>query len=230
MNDLIKKIKSIGYWTVNVHPMKFEEKRIVRIGECKKLVSDSRVRLRGWDYPHIDNQGITTCNDWVESYSDWDRHREYWRFYQSAQFIHYFVCREDLQKDLRQQIYYANEEAKSFLSIISTIYSITEMFLFISRLAEKELFKEGLSVKLKLDKMLDRQLFFYDQSRELFHDYICKIETIEISRNISNQEIITDFDSIAIDFIIEIFERFNMDNIPKELFKNEQLKFLEGKI
>lgn len=230
MKDLIKKIKSMGYWTINVHPLKFKKNRIIKISECKKIMADSSVKLRGWDYPHIDHKGITCNNDWVESYSDWNRHCEYWRFYQSAQFIHYLACREDLQKDLRQQIRYANENAKSFLSIISTVYSVTEVFLFTSRLAEKELLKEGLSISIKLNNMLDRQLFFYDPSIDIFDDYICKSKTIEIFRDISNQEIITDFKNMAVDFVIEIFERFNMGNVSKELLKNEQRKFLEGKI
>lgn len=230
MKELIHSIKSIGHWTINIHPLKFEEKRIIKISDCKKAISDARVRLRGWDYPHIDSKGIIVGNDWVASYSDWERHREYWRFYQSAQFIHYFVCREDLQKNLRQQIYYANSNAKSFLSIVSSIYTVTEVFLFASRLAEKELFKEGLNISIELDKMQDRQLFFYDQTRVLFDDYLCNIENFKISKNFSNQEIVASFHDIAIDFMIEIFERFNMDNIPKDLLKNEQNKFLSGRI
>lgn len=50
------------------------------------------MRLRGWDYPHVDPIGYIRGNDWIQSGSDFGNHVEIWRFYQSAQFAHQFAA------------------------------------------------------------------------------------------------------------------------------------------
>ena len=126
--------------------------------------------------------------------------------------------------------YYVNKNAQSFLSIISTLYSVTEIFLFTRRLAEKELFSDGLNISITLNNMLNRQLFFYDPYQAFFDDHLCKIDSFEIKRDFSNQEIVTNSDNFAIEFVVNIFDRFNMDHPPIELLKSEQRKLLEGKL
>jgi len=227
-NDLITKIKERGYWFVRIRPLDFTENRINSLAECKKLIQDAVVLLRGWDYPHIDVNGILSGDDWVESSSDWDLYLEYWRFYKSAQFVHFFSCREDLQNqdDLRRRIFYSNTRAESFLSIISTLYSVTEIFEFSSRLAQSQLFDKGLNISIQLNKMNNRQLFFYDISRAMIQQYICRIDNFNVGGNFSFEDITIKSSELALNETIQIFERFNMDSPPQELLKEEQWNFL----
>lgn len=226
-NDLVTRIKQRGYWFIRIRPLDFTENRINSLSKCKKLVQDSVVLLRGWDYPHIDANGIISGNDWVESSSDWDLYLEYWRFYKSAQFVHFFSCREDLQNqdDLRRHVYYSNTNAESFLSIISTLYSVTEIFEFSSRLAQNHVFDKGLNISIDLHNMMNRQLFFYDISRALFNQYICRIDNFRVGGDYSFEEITIRSAELALEETIQIFERFNMDSPPQELLKEEQRKF-----
>jgi hypothetical protein len=227
-NELITKIKTRGYWFVRIRPLDFAENRINSLAECKKLIQEAVVLLRGWDYPHIDVGGIISGSDWVESFSDWDLYLEYWRFYKSAQFAHFFSCREDLQNqdDLRRRIYYSSEDTESFLSIISTLYSVTEIFEFSSRLAQNHLFDKGLNISIDLHKMNNRQLFFYDISRAMLNPYICRVENFNVEGNYTFEDITIHSAELALQTTIHIFERFNMDSPPQKLLKEEQQKFL----
>ena len=96
------------------------------------------LNLRGWDYPHIpgrqdDDSRIYRGVDYIEAYIDWWEHKEVWRYYQSAQFIHYMGIHEDWYEDNE----WADNSLKkikpcSILNTITTTYTVTEIFEFIT--------------------------------------------------------------------------------------------------
>jgi hypothetical protein len=55
-------------------------------------VERNSVRLRGWDYPHVDAraQPLTGAN-WVGQQTNWQGEIEVWRFWESGQFVHFFT-------------------------------------------------------------------------------------------------------------------------------------------
>ncbi len=93
--SLRTKIKEAPHWRVTIRPGAHVEERIRTLGECWRLVETSRVSLRGWDYPHLDYEHRQYGNDWVASWDEYRSHREYWRLYQSGQFLHLFSFKED---------------------------------------------------------------------------------------------------------------------------------------
>lgn len=72
--------------------------------------------------------------------------------YQSGQFIHYRALREDWT----QEDSWIPKEFKlapmKFLGVLSTIYLITEIFEFLSRIGNEGLCKEGVNVSIVLEK------------------------------------------------------------------------------
>ncbi len=99
MTERLDKIHSTGYWRVHIRPTQFETTRVESLARCHEILGDSSVRLRGWDYPHLGHRELANGEDWVESGADFRGHVEYWRFYQSGQFVHHFAFEEDYELD-----------------------------------------------------------------------------------------------------------------------------------
>lgn len=237
MKTLLTKIKSKGYWRVVIRPSLYRENLFDR-ERAEELIYASKVQLRGWDYPHIDREGIRMADERsIESACDWTEGPmfEYWRFYCTGQFVHYFSMREDLRIDeenvgLFQREY--NTSATRFLDVLSTIYSITEIYLFALRLASNIQDVQEWNITAELHGVNGRTLMFWDRRRSLFQAYTCSFEkdVIALSRTIPRDDLITKFDSIALDVLLDLFASFNWKNPSRDILFEDQKKFLERRI
>ncbi|MDW7681353.1 MAG: ATP-binding protein, partial [bacterium] len=97
MEEILNKIHSTEYWGINIRPIKFEDEIIKTLTDARELIDKCGVLLRGWDYPHFTHADIKNGNNWIESHVEFEGHIEYWRLYQSGQFIHDFACVEDYE-------------------------------------------------------------------------------------------------------------------------------------
>lgn len=230
IEDTIAKIKSRGYWEVIIRPLKFDENRLETLKACSDLVLENKVRLRGWDYPHISSKyGVLSGDSWVENVTDWNDHKEFWRMYQSGQFFHVFGCWEDWWGPVR--IFWSEKsqtEPGYGLEFLATLYSLTEIYEFASRLAKKGLFDEMLKISITLHGMKNRRLVTTEIERSLFDIYFCKIENITLNKEIAVNEIIAANNELAVDATCHVFERFSWLEPPKRVLKEEQDKFLKG--
>lgn len=227
--EIVEKIKSRGFWEITIRPLKFDRNRIKSLGDCKLLVEENKVRLRGWDYPHINSKyGIRSGIDWVENLTDWSICMEYWRMYQSGQFVHLFGCTEDWGE---VRIYWSQKSYTSpgyALSIMSTLYTFTEIYEFAVRLAKRGVFDSFLNVSTTLHGMKDRRLVTLDVTRFLNDNYVCSAEKISLCREITVEEVIGQGNEFAVDDTLKVFEHFNWFKAPKRVFKEEQDKYLKG--
>jgi len=234
IESLLEKIKSRGYWEVIIRPTRFEREHL-SLSECIQIVQDCRVVLRGWDYPHISRRHPPHVGgvDYVESLTDWNGCKELWHMYQSGQFVHLFGCREDWlgeRTGLLGPSPYADIEPGSVLGVILTLYSVTEIYEFASRLAEKSLFDEAVFLSIILHSMRNRKLMFFESGRFLFDDYVCNIDDLPLDKTINVNELLGRGHELALDHTIWIFERFNWISPPKEILREDQKKFLERRI
>lgn len=236
IKELLEKIQSYGYWKVIIRPNKHDENLISTINECKELIENNKLDLRGWDYPHIDSSGIKVASDnSIHSYCDWPDGPmyEYWRFYQTGQFVHYFSMREDLRmSDLKKKQFqdeFGNKIEK-FLSIISTLYSVTEIYKFASQLFLGNEKVEGVEIIIELHGVDNRMLTFWDSfGRYLSRPYICEFPdgVLSVSKIITRDILSDNYEDLALDATIEIFNKFNWTNVSKQVFKEDQKKLLE---
>ena len=56
IQDLPVPVKEYPFWRVVFRPEVYDPDLIPSLTECVKLVEKARVRLRGWDFPHLSNQ------------------------------------------------------------------------------------------------------------------------------------------------------------------------------
>ncbi|MFA4954083.1 MAG: hypothetical protein WC641_02130 [Patescibacteria group bacterium] len=235
IEDLLKKIKSKGYWKVVIRPNKFIEKLIFPIGECEKIIEKNKIVFRGWDYPHIDIGGIKLAGDnSIHSYCDWPEGPmfEYWRFYQTGQFVHYFAMREDLRIDEEKKKYIqqqCNTKSEKFLDIISTLYSVTEIYEFAARLSRAIPSIEGMQVIIELHDVNSRMLFFWNSSsRMLNSSYVCEYPggVLTTERVISRDDLDKNAAVLALDVTVEILNKFNWERVDRSIFVDDQRELL----
>lgn len=235
MNEeqLLERIRSKGYWRVLIRPTSFEKLRIPTLGEVRQLVQSCIVYWRGWDYPHWNSDSVRNMADWVESSEDWDAHLEYWRFYRSGQFIHLFALHEDhMDVDKVLPIRYPPRPKRAgYVSTISTIFTLTEILEFAARLSNKGVLRPSALISVGLYNMKDHQLATFNSSRFMPDSYVYnESEPIVIEREVPQQQLVATPDEFALDFVVEIFERFNWNRPPRQAFKEDQKRLRERRL
>ena len=231
--ELINRIKSKGYWRVEIRPTIFDERRIPTFSKARELVQSCRVQWRGWDYPHWNENSVRNISDWVESQEDWEQYIEYWRFYRSGQFVHLFALREDyldLDEVLPTQ-YPARTPRVGYVSFVSTTYKVTEIFEFASRLANKDVLHPSAFISVGLYNLKDHELASFGANRYLHDGYVyTKDDPIVIEREVPQDKLVANPDNFALDFIIDIFEHFNWNNPPRQILAEDQKRLRERRL
>jgi hypothetical protein len=237
--ELIDKIKSRGYWRVIIKPTKFNKNSIPSLDECRQLIEESKVDLRGWDYPHLPRlgEGLVKGVDWIEASTEsmiWIPITEYWRFYQSGQFAHLINCEEDwVSRDQLQIQNWRNLPLpERVLSISNTVYRVTEIYEFAARLATKEIFSSDLSITVELHGMKDRGLVITARMRApLLENYICRVNDLPYPpKVVSIETLLAQSSELAFENIVWFFERFNWQNIPVHVIRDDQRRLLERRL
>lgn len=235
--NLIEKIRSRGYWRINFQPLVYQQK-LTSLGDCKDVVEKSAVRLRGWDYPHFpqrigDDSGLEVADGFYEGWIDWENHKEFWRMYQSGQFLHYISLREDwFEEDSFYRQHAIRYEPKTLLNIIgSVVYQMTEIFEFLSRLARAGIYDEGARASISLNNTKNRKLWISDPMRaDFMQNYTTTSDKIDFSKEYSKDQVIDSSRDLALEAMIYMFDRFGWHKPPLESLKTDQSNFLTGRI
>ena len=228
--QLLDKIRSKGYWRVNIRPTEYEERRLGTLSEVRALVKSCQVSFRGWDYPFWEDKELRNEGEFVECSVDWGRFVEYIRFYRSGQFLHLFSALEDLldPKEMFKNRYPRPTPRAGYLSVIGVIYLATEIFEFAARLASKGLLRPKALISVQLHNMNDHQLEMFDASRILFREYVrLSSNPVVFEREVTEDELISSGDQLALDLAVEIFENFNWNDPPRQAFTEDQRKLRE---
>ena len=231
MEDLIKTIKSRGFWKVVIRPAMFNKQIIASLSECITIIEEAKVSLRGWDYPHYGNKGRLNGLDWIESQVDFGVHKELFRFYQSGQFIHYFAIREDwMMEDPWYGDKYKHIKPLSILGVISTLYTNTEIFEFASRLAEKNILGKDIYLSIELHRNKERSLVSLDFDRYLSEGYISTLDIIPYEKQYLAEELLGKSSELSLDYTIWLFEKFQWMKPSRDVLREAQKKLLEKRL
>jgi len=236
-DEIIKKIKSKGYWEINIRPDIYNSQRLER-QKIKDIVRSAVVELRGWDYPHFrDSEGEPyPILDGIEKIINWSNHIEFWRMTKSANFYHLLALREDWMKDVEyRNIWSRGDELKGekWLGVLGTLYTLTEIFEFAKRLATQNIFDDNVIIDIKLYDLKNRQLVVDSYNRVPFlFPRIAKITEPwnYHTQSFSVNDVQNKPDQLALDAFLDLIYLFEWENPPIETFKNDIQKFLQGKI
>lgn len=236
--ELLKKIRSRGHWRISFEPL--EEQTIEPLSKCREIVEKNSIELRGWDYPHIprrtgDDTGFEPGENFWQAWLDWPEyaHFEFWRFYQSGQFIHYREIAEDWLQDATFDNMWQQEKTKiapgERLGVVGTTFLITEIYQFLAKLGNAGVYEKGVQVTLSLNNTKERKLYVDDYGRFPFSfDRKTISEKIDYKKVYTKEEIISQPQELARQAILYIFERFNWEPNP-DIIKADQEKLLSRK-
>jgi hypothetical protein len=232
---ILEKLKDAPYYSFRFLPGK--ENLGYSFSELRAMIENNSVHLRGWDLPHYDRNTVANAQEYIYNTVDWERHLEFWRFYQSGQFI-YFSKFWDLSMDLQERLRdefdrtvrrTSPEEKKNVVgvaSFIGVIYSVTEIFVFSARLA-KALDIVDFSIYAALHNVENWALVSGEHAAPLHDLYQSHINKITIP-NYESIKIIEDPVAIAAQALSEIFQRFQWDNAQGAI-QHWQEKFMSGR-
>jgi hypothetical protein len=149
--------------------------------------------------------------------SDWNGYVEYWRFYQSGQFIHLDGFSEDWVEESEfhdpDNVWPAGQR----LGVFGTLFRFTEIFELASRLSLTPAGDAGMSISIKLSGLQDRQLWWDKKGRKCFNGkYSASIDEFEFDDVLSSATLIASGWDIAADQTTELFRRFGW-NPPSEV-------------
>jgi hypothetical protein len=225
------------HWRVNFRPASYEKERVKTLDECLEIVRKNRVRMRGWYFPHIGNapQQCQYGPNWVASWSDaWD-HYEYWRFYQSAQFLYLGSVREVTETEWNVRIRRAMQrhvadidKVPGFLTITEIVFNTTEIFEFAARLTQAEVYKKPLQISVKLTGIRDFMLAA-DQNRAWSSDYVTSLNEMEYVTSLEPTELVASAAEQAVKCSVWIFERFGWLRPNLDSIKSDQQKLITGR-
>lgn len=232
VDQTIGVINQRGHWDIIIRPRDFQQNRIPTLSDCEKIIESCAVRHRGWPYPIFKKENIISGQDWIDYYMNWQQHIEVWRFHQSGLFRHIFALREDWEekhKSIFGTPIQNPRPAGDGLSILGTLYTLTEILEFLSKIANKALFNTGVFIKITLENTENRKLFFYDSFRNLGREYRTTLSSIDEENEYSLVELTINHNKIALEICARLFEKFNWRDIPIDILKKEQEDFLKGK-
>ncbi len=115
---------------------------------------------------------------------------------------------------------------KPVLALEYTIYLLTEIFEFLSRLAKQGIYKEGVNLKIELINTEKRRLFILSPMRANFlQEYKTGSPKLSYSKRLNEEEVINKPKELALEAIRWFVERFGwktpninaLRNIQEEL-------------
>lgn len=229
------------HWRVNFRSDSYQKESIPTLADCARIVQQNVVRLRGWDYPHFSNRAEERARgeNWISSWTDFMGHAEFWRFYQSGQFLHLFkileatdTWKKEFLAIARGQLSWGGQESqwsnvKGVISIRNFLFTITEIFEFAARLSQSGVYKTHLDISIEL-KDINNFVLSADRDRVWHSYYPATQDNLSFSKRFSVQHLISSSADESLRTTLWFFDRFGWSG--GTTLKDDQLGFLEGRL
>lgn len=206
------KVPTEPWWQVVVSPAQYNPELITSREELREIRRQAEVSIRGWNFPHTDHNHDENFEDGIQSYTGSGRYEEAHRIYRSGLFIWRRVPWEEL-----------TEGYEGRLNYLGAIASMTEYFLFASRLSEMLSDLGQVDITVTLAGIKGRRL--YEDRGLLLHDYISGAERFHRTARLSLAELRSNHLEIAVRWCRDLFELFNA-SITETVIVDWQQKFL----
>ena len=210
MSELLERIRCRGYWKAIVRPTTFIEKRVEQRSDLLSILEKNAVEIKGWSFPHVDRVlGIDEGPDWVGQELARDHILEFWRFYQSGQFIHYFGMPEDWATHPSPWLQSEDEVRRVMLDVGDVVLRFTEIFEFAARLAFTQTWNQGSHIEVVVDNIDNHFL----QLPGLGSDKVARIPQarapkMQYAKDFSREELLAAAGEMSLDPTLRLFSCF----------------------
>ena len=233
-DELIKEIKSLGHWRIELHSTEYQAKRLPTRPSMETLVSKAAVSLRGWPYPYYQAVETIYNGQWLEGKVEWENYREYWRLYESGQWLHYVrlhgagAAREEVFRGMSP----LPPLHAGYVHVRDLLFTLTEIFHFAVGLAKGGVLDPTAFLSVQLHNTKDYML--YESFDRFFtHRYVNQTDTpIMFEQSLPVGELSASADQMALSMATKVYSVFNW--IPAEAairtLVEDQKKLIERRL
>lgn len=227
--DTISAIRANAHWQIRLRPEVHNE-QLLSLTECRKFVERNAVKIRGWDYPFLDEseEGRETGLDYFGSAIDWGRFKEFWRLFQSGQFYHLRALPENDTSNYPLSLGHGQPSGPVFkgVSLESSVFHLTEVMHFAKRLAATPNFGPTLHAEIILKNVKDRALGVDVRRVPGFFSQI-GIADVPWSKAIPVSDLLNQPNEIAVEAAGYILERFGAHRLTLDVIRRVQQELLQ---
>lgn len=207
----LSKLRTRGYWRVVIRPTTFRKDQIPNDADLFRIIERNSVRLRGWDYPHVDYQSQPLRGpDWVGQEFDCEDEIEVWRFHKSGQFVHFFAITGDWRDHSTCRPADPRWSPGRHMYYVQTLYSFLEIFEFAARLALSPAGAPPMRVEIDLKGLEGRHLVSEEVMVPLRGTYATEMSEWNHRWEGSQTELIARPGELAAEAAQEFFARFGL--------------------
>jgi hypothetical protein len=236
-DELVKEIKSQAYWRTEIHSTEYQANRLPTRAAMEDILSKATVSLRGWPYPYygIRAEDLAYNGKWLEGKINWEQYKEYWRLYESGQWIHYSKVRTagmPVEEIFRGRLPRPLPHAGYIPIRGEILFTLTEVLHFAVGLAQRGLLEPEAFLSIELHNTKDYMLF--ESFEWFFRDgYVNPSDTpITFKHILPPVELPARADKMAMDMAIKVYSIFNW--IPAEAairnLVEDQKKLIERRL
>ncbi|MBI4202430.1 MAG: hypothetical protein HY532_04870 [Chloroflexi bacterium] len=215
--EMLDKIHQGGYWRIVLHPTEFKPHRIGTLQECLAIIERSKVSLRGWDYPFVDPDNVIFGDNWISLAEDSEFEVEFWRFYQSGQFVHHLALPHE------------ERHGKPDIELGDLIYQLTEVFEFAARLALRDVFNGSAVVNIQLNNIQDYTLRIKGSHLASARNYRSTSTNLEWKRSVPTLTLMGNAGDLALDVAEQFLGNFGY-HADRTLLAADQARLLERRL
>lgn len=199
------------------------------LDELEGMVRDCRVRRRELPYPYAPDGGAQRLENCIEASHMGGLHAGVWRLYRSGQFGECLGLYEARWPPGQPPSRGSRAPPRErFLEPALTLYRISEVFLFASRLARR--IPDVWRIKIDLCGMRDRMLDVRVPERfGLYGDYKCDVPVISLSAELDSGLLQACYADLAVEKTIEVLECFGwQEEMPRTLREEQDRMYRWG--
>lgn len=193
------------------------------LGELEDVVRDCRVWRRKFPYPYVPSGRMERHEDCIGASHVGGLHADEWRLYRSGQFSERLGLYEARWPPNQPPSAGCDAPLRErFLEPALTLYQISEVFQFASRLARS--IPDIWRIEIKLCDMQDRMLDIRVPERfGLYADYKCGVPEISLSAELDSWSLQARYADLAIEKALEVMDCFGWSEKSMESsFRREQ--------
>lgn len=241
MSEIAASIKKKPHWRIGIRPAVYKKDLLPSLKDCLTAVERHNVHIRGWDFPFVGQRSGEQAqgNNWVGSWSGFSC-EEFWRFYQSGQFIFLASFREMVDEEWGQKLLGRLKSRCSWkkdfdwslvpgvLSIGNFTYTVAEVFEFATRLSQAGVYTGEVVIEISL-KGVKGFALMADENRAWHSLYQASEANIGNTWSIQTPELIAKSKEYSLAALGWFFERFGWLEQPTEVFRKDLETYLSGK-
>lgn len=225
-SESLAPVNKYAFWRILIRPTCYSAADHVSNKRLLHLLEDCSVNLAGGGFPALDGCAMQSGSDWVGAGCSRRDHHSIWRFHGSRLFIDYLALREDHLDSIKQRLGQQYRQRKGYVSILWVLHTLTAVYEFAMRLAQHNLLLPRAQIDLRLEGVRGYQLFYWNPSRPASDTHVCNRDHIEMTTVMGGEEILASGHQEALSKALYVFECFNWHNPPRQIFLEEQRKYL----